>query len=236
MSAASAAIARHRGLLLAVAGLAGALALGVALLVGPGGGMPTEPAAAAPAAPRQPSAARAGLGTDDVAVLGVAPAPSRLSAPTAISAVSTVSDDLPQAEPAPREGTEAAAYARFLELGRQADGSLSAEAARLFADGSTFPENERIALLRALWDTGAPDAGRWFLCAIATPGERERPEAAVPDFAVGFLARRAAREPAAVAVLSEAVASSPPECDAGRLARAAAALRGVRTDAPSEEP
>ena len=233
MSAASAAIARHRGLLLAVAGLAGALALGVALLVGPGGGMPAEPAAAAPAAPRQPSAARAGLGTDDVAVLGVAPAPSRLSAPAAISAVS---DDLPQDEPAPREGTEAAAYARFLELGRQADGSLSAEAARLFADGSTCPENERIALLRALWDTGAPDAGRWFLCAIATPGERERPEAAVPDFAVSFLARRAAREPAAVAVLSEAVASPPPECDAGRLARAAAALRGVRTDAPSDEP
>jgi hypothetical protein len=208
----------------------------VALLVGPGGGMPAEPTAAAPAATRQPSAARAGLGTDDVAVLGVAPAPSRLSAPTAISAVSTVSDDLPQDEPAPREGTEAAAYARFLELGRQADGSLSAEAARLFADGSTCPENERIALLRALWDTGAPDAGRWFLCAIATPGERERPEAAVPDFAVGFLARRAAHEPAAVAVLSEAVASPPPECDAGRLARAVAALRGVRTDAPSDEP
>ena len=155
------------------------------------------------------------------------PAPDALRVPAAPPS-GAVSDDLPQSRRAPAAGSEAAHYERFLELGRRDAGALSVEAERVFGaaavSATAVPDNERVALLRALWDSGAPDAGRWFRAAILAPSERALPEAHVPDFAVRFLADRAPREPAAAAALANAVAAAPPECDAARLARAAAAL------------
>jgi hypothetical protein len=79
-------------------------------------------------------------------------------------------------------------------------------------------------MLRALWDSGSAAAGHWFESALAAPATADP---AVPDFAVRFLGDRAAREPAARAILTEHLALPPEGCDAARLARCAAALQPI---------
>jgi len=161
------------------------------------------------------------------------PASVPLEATAAALPIVPVSDDLPQSPKAPREGTEAAHYQRYLALGLRRDGSLSPAAERVFAGEA--PANERVALLRALWDSGAPDAPRWFTAALTAPGERAASQAAVPDFAVRFLAERV-RQLGARRILTEYLAAAPEDCHAGRLERAAAALDESRTIVPDEEP
>lgn len=164
-----------------------------------------------------------------------APAAPRGSAPLEVRAATPavpVSDDLPQVRDAPREGSEAAHYARFIALGQRHDGSLAAAAGRVL-DGQA-PSNERVALLRALWDCGPADAAPWFAAALAAPGEGSASEAAVPDFAVRFLAERAPREPDARMILSRYLAAPPAGCDAGRLARAAGALEPLAIASDTE--
>ena len=162
------------------------------------------------------------------------PAPSPLAATAPESPAHVpVSDEMPQSEPPPREGTEGAYYARYLELVRQRDGSLTAVAERVFDERTPAPANERVALLRALWDGGSADAVAWFSRALTAPGERAESEAPVPDFAARFLAERALREPAARTILAGYVAAAPEDCDPGRLARAAAALDEDAPVAPS---
>ena len=165
------------------------------------------------------------------------PAPSSLAAPASVSPAHVpVSDEAPQSEPPPREGTEGAYYARYLALVRQRDASLTEVAGRVFDEQTPAPADERVALLRALWDGGSADAAAWFGRALTASGERAVSDAPVPDFAVRFLAERAARHPAARAVLADYVATAPADCDAGRLARAAAALGVDESAAPSEDP
>jgi len=221
--------AARRGVALAFAfaALAGALAFGLLLRAGPGAADESAPLAVA--ATTSATLAAGDLGAE-LALVEPA-APSVLDRPAA-AAPAVVSDDLPQSPRAHVEGSEAALYERFLELGRRGDGSLSAEAERRLGAAAPAPVNERVALLRALWDSGAPDASRWFVSAIDAPDEGARAEAAVPDFAVRFLAERAARDPAAARALADAVAAAPQGCDAARLARAAAASSG----APGVEP
>ena len=149
-----------------------------------------------------------------------------LEPPTAASG--PVSDDLPQESRAPRAGTEAALYEHYLALGRLADGALDVAAERVLGGPSAV--DERVAVLRALWDSGSPDRGKWLKAALAETGETEP---VVSDFAVRFLGDRAAREPEARSILADHVADSPEGCDAARLARAAAALEPT---APSQEP
>ena len=144
------------------------------------------------------------------------------------------SDDLSQSIAEPRAGTEAAHYERYLALGRSDADGLSAAAERLFAGPA--PLNARVAMLRALWDSGSADAATWFLVALDVRGERVGPEAALPDFAVRFLSERAPRESAARQALSDYLAAAGPACDNGRVARAAAAIDGARTPAPHETP
>ena len=162
------------------------------------------------------------------------PAPSPLVA-TAPAYV-PVSDEMPQSERPPREGTEGAYYARYLALVRQRDASLTEVTGRVFDERTPGPANERVALLRALWDGGSADAAAWFGRALTAPGERAASEAPVPDFAARFLAERAVRQPAARAVLAAYVAAAPEDCDAGRLARATAALDVDERATPSEDP
>jgi len=220
--------ARRRGLTLAAAALAGAAAFVLLLRPAPGDAIDETVELALSASTSAPRTFAAAELPGDLALVAP-PAPDALQAPAAPPSFA-VSDDLPQARRAPAEGSEAAHYQRFLELGRRDAARLSAEAERVFGTTTSVPDNERVALLRALWETGAPDAGRWFRAAILAPSERALPEAPVPDFAVRFLAKRAPREPAAAAALADAVAAAPPECDAARLARAAAALEEIPTD------
>ena len=206
---------------MAASAVLGAVALGLGLgLLAAGaddgdGGLPARLPAGAPAAGRP---------AGDVTL--VAPGASQLEPAIASLGPSSgaVSDDLAQSPRAPREESEAALYLRYLELGRRGDDALVRQAESALASPWPAPARERVALLRALWDSGTPDAGRWFVSAIDSPNECALAEAAVPDFAVRFLAERAARDPAAARALADAVAAAPPECDAARLARAAAAL------------
>ena len=166
---------------------------------------------------------------------GRSPGPSTLAGPVAMHAGPPdgraplpVSDDLAQEREPPRADSEAAHYERFLELGRRRDGSLDALAEPVLTGAA--PVDERVAMLRALWDSRAEDAAGWFKAALAAPATAA-PE--VPDFAVRFLSERAVREPVARTILTEHLAHPPAGCDAARLARAGAALEPAAT---SQEP
>lgn len=124
----------------------------------------------------------------------------------------------PASEVPPR--TEREHYERFLALSRA--GELEAAAAEL---GAAAPAAQRVALLRALVETGSPAAEEHLVAALRAPlapsGLAGEP---VPSFAVRYLGERAPRDAVARAALRRAVFGPGPPIDANLRRRGAAHL------------
>jgi hypothetical protein len=104
----------------------------------------------------------------------------------------------PQREPEP--GTERSYYEAFLRELRGDPASCAARATEVLLGSG--PDCEKVALLRAVYDTVSGERVALFSTAIATlPSESERGTESVPSFAVGFAAARAHGDPAARAIL-----------------------------------
>jgi hypothetical protein len=103
----------------------------------------------------------------------------------------------------PRPGTERAFYEQDLQLAK-CPGALAERAQTLFVGGEGS-DPERVAALRALWDSATPGAEEWFALALRPPPDAPAPQGAlsVGEFALGFLRERAAREPAALELLTQ---------------------------------
>jgi hypothetical protein len=165
----------------------------------------------------------------------------RVAAPATLPAVRTYANVLPSAadgheprvaaarEPAsaprpagdrPHPGTERAFYEQDLQLASR-PGAL-AERARQLLLGGEGCDPERVAALRALWDSATPGAGDWFAVALRPPPDAPAPQGAlsVGEFALGFLGARASREPAAL----ELLAALPSDAAAPRALRRGAAV------------
>jgi hypothetical protein len=118
------------------------------------------------------------------------------------------------------EDAEGAHYAAFVALAG-GDETLDA-AAVLRADGPTY---RKVALLRALLDTGSPAFAEACALAIAElPLESDERGVSVPEFAVRLLGENAAGRPELQAVLHDAVWGPARVRDPGLRARAAKAL------------
>jgi hypothetical protein len=146
---------------------------------------------------------------EPAALLQAAPAaieaaPAEAPAPSSV-ACGPDGDDAPQSGRAPpRPGTERAFYASDLVLATRA-GALAEHARQLFEHGGH--DDERVAVLRALWDSATPGAERWFAAALRPAADEVPPPGrlSVGEFALGFLQPRAAREPAALQLLAQLV-------------------------------
>ncbi len=128
----------------------------------------------------------------------------------------------------PRPGSERALYQHFVVIAGQPGGGLAELAPSVFAPGHA--DAERVALLRALRDTGSPEAGTWFAHALRLPPDpdaRVTGHASLPEFALSDLATRGAREPAAVALLAECVSAREIPPDLRRRAAATVAQFGT---------
>lgn len=128
----------------------------------------------------------------------------------------------------PRAGTERAYYEEFLRLAGQPGEVLEQRArAILTADG---PEAGKVAMLRALWDTGSQNAGAWFAHALRTPPLSDKPPSghlSVAEFALGFLDARATREPVAMQLLADLVRDPQGHIVLRRVAAATVAAAGT---------
>jgi|GEM_PF-4998607 len=189
-----------------VLGFAGAGLLAAAALT---------PRAPAPEEPARPPVARASIAAAAAASAarpvalphaGIAPSPALVRAPAVAAA--PPSDTAKPAGDAPRPGTERAFYEHDLRLAA-CPGALAERARQLFLGGEGS-DRERVAALRALWDSATPGAEEWFSLALRPPPDAPAPQGtlSVGEFALGFLSDRAAREPAALEVLAQLAADS----------------------------
>lgn len=121
-----------------------------------------------------------------------------------------------------RPGTEGAHYLAFVDAGR-ADPAHLERLAPSVLEGAG-PRYEKVALLRALYDTGSPATASSFVQAVRGLSESsDASGSSVPGFAVRFLGERAARDAKARAIL-EHVAFEEPRVGSGPRRRAAARL------------
>jgi hypothetical protein len=137
-------------------------------------------------------------------LVAVEAAPAEAPSPSLV-ACAPDSDAAPQSGRAPpRPGTERAFYASDLVLATRV-GALAEHTRRLFEQGGH--DDERVAALRALWDTTTPGAERWFAAALRPAADEVPPPGrlSVGEFTLGFLQQRAAREPAALQLLAQLV-------------------------------
>jgi hypothetical protein len=205
-----------------VAALAACLVLGLVAtaLVAAAALAPREPAHETSARPTWARATVAGPALANTALTDpiVSPPPTPVRARA--SAAMPGSDTLPRpARDPPRPGTERAFYEQDLLLAAR-PGALDERARQLFVDGQGG-EPERVAALRALWDSATPGADAWFALALRPPEDRTSQRAlAVAEFALVFLHERAAREPAALDLLAQLVSDAA----APRALRRGAAL------------
>ncbi|HEX5010714.1 MAG TPA: hypothetical protein VFY71_09950 [Planctomycetota bacterium] len=163
----------------------------------------------------------------DVPLVAAAPAPARAPPP-------------PGDRPLP--GTERAFYEQDLQLA-QRPGALAERARQLFVGGESS-DPERVAALRALWDSATPGAEDWFAVALRPPPDAPAPRGAlsVGEFALRFLSLRAAREPAALDLLTQlpSDATAPRALRRGAAVSVAAvadvpALRRLREDVATDD-
>ena len=156
--------------------------------------------------------------------VGVTPSPTIVRAPPAAA------DPAPQpAGDPPRPGTERAFYEADLLLAAR-PGALAERARRLLLGGEGS-DPERVAALRALWDSATPGAEEWFAVALRPPPDAPAPNGAlsVGEFALGFLQARASREPTALELLVQLASDSgAPRA----LRRGAAVAVAAEADAP----
>jgi hypothetical protein len=110
--------------------------------------------------------------------------------------------------------------AGFLALARSEPGALEARAARVIeGDG---PAAEKVALLRALRQSGSSESVRWLEHAVRTQPDESGPHAeSLPSFALDALARRAVADEASRAALAHLAFED--RCLALQLRRRAAA-------------
>jgi len=153
--------------------------------------------------------------------------------PSSVDALPCAAAPEPDATPQPARdpphpGTERAFYEQDLQLATQ-PGALAARARQLFLGGEGS-DSERVAALRALWDSATPGAEEWFALALRPPPDAAAPQGAlsVGEFALGFLRKRAAREPAAL----ELLARLPSDATAPCALRRGAALSVAATADP----
>jgi hypothetical protein len=198
--------------------------------------------AAAALAPREPTSERSeAAGPSMAAVTGasvvqaaplphdeISPSPSRIRVPPVAQASSCDTSPSPSGA-APRPGTERAFYEQDLRLAAR-PGALAERARQLFRGGEGS-DRERVAALRALWDSRTPGAETWYALALRPPPDAPAPRGtlSVGEFALGFLHERAAREPAALELLAQLAG----DVTAPRSLRRSAALSVAATgDAP----
>ncbi len=191
---------------------------------------PLEPAPEDPARPRLARESVAVPAALSVALphAGVSPSPAPVHALPAAAAPE--SDTAPRpAGDRPRPGTERAFYEQDLRLAAR-PGALAGRARQLFLDGEGS-DPERVAALRALWDSATPGADEWFALALRAPPDAPAPPGAhsVGEFALGFLRGRAAREPAALELLAELASDATAPCS---LRRGAAVVVAATADLP----
>lgn len=181
----------------------------------------------APSAPgprsASPSAARAGVREAALAPLvrdGEGGERYALAADSGADLARSDRDAARRARPA-LPGSERAALEAWLALAADAPGALERRAPGVLAQGA--PATEQVALLRALVETGSPEASRWLAHAASTlpddPGARGR---SVAGTALALLAERAAVDPLARAGL-RAIAFEAPGAGAALRRRAASA-------------
>ena len=187
---------------------------------------PHEPSDELPAQPQPAPARRAAAAALAAALPPVDSAASPAAVRAAAGGAAAPRDAAPRAEAdAPRPGTERAFYEQDLLLAAR-PGALAERARQLFVDGEGA-DRERVAALRALWDSATAGAADWFALALRAPPEAPPPRGtlSVGEFAVGFLGDRAAREPAALELLAQLTADSA----APRALRRSAALSVAAT-------
>jgi len=163
---------------------------------------PGSPASSAGPVP----ADRSGLRADGEPLQVAALEPDAVAAGSASPNVLPTDSHESALAPPPRPESERALYEHFAAVAEQPGGKLAELAPSVFAPGHA--DAERVALLRALWDTGSPEAGTWFAHALRLPPDPDRRvtgHASLPEFALGYLAERGGREPAAVALLADCV-------------------------------
>jgi len=115
---------------------------------------------------------------------------------------------LPPSRRAPRAGSEASFAAAFRQLAASAGGAPGVALAERAEDvfGPGHADAERVALLQALWESGSPQAADWFARTLREPaGPAVIGRDSLPEFALGYLTARAARDPAALALLADGV-------------------------------
>lgn len=218
---------------LALAGLAAAIALATA--VPSGGDRPRVPGAEGVGAVEDergpvPGVVAASGGIEAPQPLRPAPLVTGPRAPPTGDVAATAADE---GREAPRPGSERAFHDQFVALGRASPDQLAARAREVLGPGGggAVPEPAEVAMLRALWDTGSPDAAGWFQRVLRRP-TLERPDGAVHvsprDFAGLFLVERAGSDPLAADLLAGCVPDSSVEVGIRRRAAEVLARTGDR--------
>jgi hypothetical protein len=124
--------------------------------------------------------------------------------------------------------TERAFHARFLELARASPEALAAHAADILADDG--PDPEKVALLRALSDSGSSRTSEFLLLAVERlPDAAGSGRESVPSFALRSLVGRASSEPAARLALERLAFESPARAAPELRRRSVAALCALAT-------
>jgi hypothetical protein len=141
-------------------------------------------------------------------------------------------DDAPD-EPARRRAqpTERDHYLELLALARTGAGNLERMALPIL-DGPE-PNCRKVALLRAIYDSGSPATAQLFGRAIRSLSLASSPAGeSVPSFAVRFLAARAANDATARAVLEQVAFDAAPAIELRRRAAAHFASAAAAEDLP----
>jgi hypothetical protein len=130
---------------------------------------------------------------------GESPAPARSSSAIATSAAPDSRD----------KRKEKDFYTEFVALAAQTPDALERAAPGVLSGEG--PDCEKVALLRALHDSGSPRTGAFFALAIASlPDASSAQGESVPRFALRFLSQRVSREPDAKRALESIVWSAFP--------------------------
>lgn len=137
-------------------------------------------------------------------------APTAARAPEAIpgSLAAAAEDELPTPPSERPAQTERDFLARWRALAGAQPGALEAQAARVLAGAG--PGVEKVALLRALVESGSPEAPRWLAHAVRTQPDTASAQArSVASYALDVLAREAARDAGARTLLCELAFAEP---------------------------
>jgi hypothetical protein len=171
---------------------------------------------------------------DSSAAVAVTATAQAGAAPESVDASSRLAREVgerPRDEPAierPR-ATQRDRMRELLQLELDQPGSLDARAAVTMT--SAAPTSEQATLLRALYDSGAPEAFAWFEQAVRSLPDVSTPDAeSLPSFAVGFLYERAERDEGARRSLAR-IAADRQHVDGSLRARAIARVAQCATAA-----